>query len=58
MKTWPQNPFCPADVAGAVTFGTTTAPPRAGATGWYYNITSCIISANSQQGGKTLDVTD
>jgi prepilin-type N-terminal cleavage/methylation domain-containing protein len=58
MKAWPQNPFCPADVAGTVTFGTDTAAPRNGATGWYYNITTCIISPNSQEGAKALDVTD
>ena len=58
MKAWPVNPFCPADVAGAVTFGTDTATPRNGATGWYYNITTCVISPNSQQGAKALDVTD
>lgn len=58
MKTWPQNPFCSANVAGAITFGTTAAPPRTGATGWYYNTLTSVISANSQTGAKTLDVTE
>jgi general secretion pathway protein G len=58
MKTWPQNPFCTSEVAGTITFGTDAAPPRSGATGWYYNITTSVMSANSQQGAKTLDVTN
>jgi general secretion pathway protein G len=58
MKAWPQNPFCPADVAKAITFGADTVGPRNGATGWYYNITTSVISPNSQQGAKSLDVTD
>jgi general secretion pathway protein G len=58
MKAWPQNPFCPSDVARAITFGTDNAPPRTGATGWYYSITTCVISANSQKGANALDVTE
>jgi len=56
MAIWPTNPFISsAEAAGAVLFGTETTPPRNSATGWYYNIDTCLISANSAKGGEKLD---
>ena len=56
MKLWPTNPFITSQAAaGEVVFGTDTTPPRDNTTGWYYNIDTCVISANSTTGGKELD---
>lgn len=56
MTEWPVNPFIASDAtAGTVKFGTAATPPRDGATGWYYNTDTCLISANSPVGGKSLD---
>jgi len=55
MKQWPANPYSSSAVAGKVSFGTDTSPPRDGTTGWYYNINTCAISANSAEGGEKLD---
>ncbi|HUS91944.1 MAG TPA: prepilin-type N-terminal cleavage/methylation domain-containing protein [Phycisphaerae bacterium] len=55
MKQWPVNPYADGAVAGSITFGTQTAPPRDGATGWYYNTTTCVFSANTTEGGEELD---
>jgi len=55
MKQWPINPFCTGATAGQVVFGTDTSPPRDGSAGWYYNTKTCVISPNSEKGGKAFD---
>ena len=52
LTEWPTNGFADSDVAGAVKFGTATAPPRDASTGWYYSTLSSTFSANSTQGGS------
>jgi len=57
MKSWPANPYADPSICKAVAFGTQTQPPRDGTTGWYYNTNTCVISANSTEGGEELDPT-
>lgn len=55
LVEWPENPFCTDSVAPKIKFGTEASPPRDGTTGWYYNTNTCILSANSTQGGESMD---
>ncbi len=57
MKLWPTNPYMLSAAAGNISFGTDASPPRDGTTGWYYNTNTCVISANSTEGGEKLDPT-
>ncbi len=52
---WPANPFANAAVADQILFGKFSRPPRNDKTGWYYSITSGILSANTSEGAKSLD---
>ncbi|MHC4180000.1 MAG: type II secretion system protein [Planctomycetota bacterium] len=56
LQSWPANPFCDEAVASMIAAGITSQPPRTGATGWYYNIQTCVISANSTTGGESMDL--
>lgn len=55
LNTWPANPFCAPNVATFVTPGNGAIPPRTGLTGWYYDLDSCLVSANSETGGESMD---
>lgn len=55
IREWPENPFATPSVAAAITFGTSISPPRDGASGWYYNTNSCIVSPNTTEGALTMD---
>ena len=55
VKDWPTNPFCPDSIAGDVLFGTDSAPPRDGTTGWYYSTDTRLVSPNSKTGGAEFD---
>jgi len=55
LMEWPTNPFCAPAVATSIQFGTGTSPPRKGEHGWYVNKTTCLVSANSETGGESLD---
>ena len=55
INDWPGNPFCEGLVAKTVTVGYGAKPPRTGITGWYYDLDTCIISANSTTGGESSD---
>jgi len=55
INNWPGNPFCEGPMAKAVMVGHGAKPPRTGVTGWYYDLDTCIISANSTTGGESSD---
>ncbi|MFP4140816.1 MAG: type II secretion system protein [Phycisphaerae bacterium] len=55
LMKWPTNPFVPDNVSGDITVGATLQPKRNGQTGWYYDINTCTISANSTVGGLETD---
>lgn len=55
ISSWPANPFAKESVAKAITIGNIAKPPRNGMTGWYYDVNTCIISANSLTGGESSD---
>ncbi len=56
MKMWPINPYTSNPIkAGTISFGTDIAPPRDESSGWYYNTKTCVLSANSANGAKTMD---
>jgi len=55
LLEWPENPFCDPSVAGNVQYGRRTSPPRRDRFGWYYNIDTCLFSANSREGAESLD---
>jgi len=55
INDWPGNPFCEGPMAKTVTVGYGAKPPRTGITGWYYDLDTCIISANSVTGGESSD---
>jgi prepilin-type N-terminal cleavage/methylation domain-containing protein len=55
LTEWPANPFAGSSSAGSVKFGSASAPPRDGTSGWYYSTTSCTLSANTASGAKDYD---
>ncbi len=55
LIAWSANPFSDGSTAYAIQIGILATPPRTGATGWYYNSNTCIISANSTTGGESSD---
>jgi len=55
LKRWPTNGFCEDSVAGSVTYGTQTSPPRDDTSGWYYNTDTSLISPNSATGATAMD---
>jgi len=56
INSWPGNPFCQDETkAKLVMVGIVAKPPRNGMTGWYYDVNTCIISANSTTGGESSD---
>jgi|GEM_PF-978695 len=55
LLTWPKNPFCEGPTASEVKFGKIAAPPRNGQSGWYYSVTTGVISPNSTRGAEELD---
>ena len=55
LLEWPTNGFADSAVAGLVKFGTDSAPPRDGSTGWYYSTSIGMFSANSKTGGTSFD---
>lgn len=55
LASWPANPFSDPAVATNIQAGISRSPPRTGVTGWYYDMRSCNISANSTTGGESSD---
>ena len=55
INSWPGNPFADEAVAKDIAVGSGAKPPRNGMTGWYYDVNTCIISANSLTGGESSD---
>jgi general secretion pathway protein G len=55
LTEWPANPFGPSSAGGVVAFGTASAPPRNGTTGWYYSTSACMLSPNTATGGASFD---
>ena len=56
LSRWPANPFSPSYAIGwRISIGVTAKPPRDGTSGWYYDTTTCTISANSLTGGESSD---
>ena len=55
INDWPGNPFCEGPMARGVLVGHGAKPPRNGLTGWYYDLDTGIISANSLTGGESSD---
>lgn len=55
LTEWPSNGYVSGSAGSDVLFGATDAPPRTGATGWYYSTSSGTISPNSTTGATSLD---
>ncbi len=55
LDSWPANPFSASNVATSVAPGNGAKPPRSGMSGWYYDLDSYLVSANSITGGESMD---
>lgn len=49
------NPFVAEAISTSIAVGNGAKPPRNGVTAWYYDVDTCIISANSVTGGESSD---
>jgi type II secretory pathway pseudopilin PulG len=55
LEEWPANPFSEESIGRVVKLGLAERPPRDDTTGWYYNVYTCLISANSAEGAHDTD---
>lgn len=55
LPLWPSNPFVEGAAAQAIQFDSNARPPRHGATGWYYSLTTGMLYPNSTTGGEEFD---
>ncbi len=55
LKSWPDNPYAPDEVARDIKTGKSLLPPRDNSSGWYLDTVTGLISPNSTMGGEFAD---